>query len=985
MVFFLFSLSVTIPLALATYVIIINLKELESKFFIAYMSVIISGSLLTLITPISRSIEFAYWANAVRMIFVFYLNGLFLFLLASSIFYKEFFKNKTLISLLYAAPVIFTSIVLSDYFFKTNILYSGVKFSDGIYFTEFGRFRFLTDLYMFFFVLLTFYVLIRAYSVSDSIKKKEILILSSLILLSSILSSLRPLLKQYHMLSLMPAIFGPLPMPIAFAYLISKYKLFSPIESAQNLVIETLMDGIIVLNQNKDIIKMNPMAENIFDIRFSDMPGKSPLEFKSIIENKFPGEEICSIFRKIFNYGEIEILNRETEIKNPRNAFFEISASSIKGKGEKILGTLIKITDITEKKKSEIALKQEKELSANILENVGLLMYASDRNGKIMFGNKKLEEITGYTKNEIQEFSFVMSVFPEAEYRRKALEILYKPYMGEITKDAELVITRKNKEKRTISFTSTPIHDTNGNFIGILISGNDITEKRRAEESLKLLANITHFSADGIISTDENGIIISWNKGAEKIYGYTHDEIIGKSVRVLDTEDVRNSGRNEEFLKDLKEKGFLSNIERVQVTKNGIYINVQITAFIVRDEMEGKNYYASIIRDFTQTKLMEDELNQSSKLAAIGTLAAGVAHEFNNLLAGILGYAQLGKSYTKPEQMKKALEIISKTSEKAKNISQNLLTFARKQEAKKELNDIKTIIENTLGFMEREFDKAGIRVVRDYIQIPLTVCDFGQISQVFLNLMTNARDAMTPGGGSLTIETRQIANDIEIRFSDTGCGIPEELIDKIFEPFMTTKGARGGSKTPGTGLGLSVSYGIIKSHNGTIKVESRVSEGSTFIIKLPVVSMTNETLPAEFQKTDLIESTNPPLGLNALVVDDEEVVRNLLKDLLEKEGHKVAISSDGKTALDIFKREKFNIVITDITMPGMNGIELLKEIKKLDQNIPVVLITGKIMEDKKDLINIDSIEEASGFIEKPFNISDIKKVLVDAQIKSFGR
>ena len=982
MVFFLFSLSLIIPLILAIYVIIINLKELESKLFIGYMAVIVVGSLLTLLPPIAHSIDFARWGNAVRLIFVFYLNGIFLFFLTAAILFKEFFRKKALVKFLISAPVIFSTVILSDYFFSTGILYSGVKFSQGVYFTEFGRFRFLNDIYILSFALLTFYILIRAYPVSDPIKKKAIIILTSLILLSSILSSLRPFLKQYPLITLMLSTFGPLPVPVAFAYLISKYKLFSPIESALNLAIETLMDGIIVLNQNREIIKMNPMAEKILDLKFADIKESSSSNFQTILEEKFAGEELCDIFKYIFQNEKIEIRDRETELKKSREAFLEINVSQIKEKGTKLLGTLVKIRDITEKKKSEIALNYEKEMSANILENVGLLVLATSREAEIIFCNKKLEEITGYTKEEIQKYSFAMLVFTEPKYRRKAVETLYKPYMGEITKDEEFIITRKNGEKRTISFTSTPINDLNGNFLGVLISGNDITEKRRAEESLKLLANLTYLSVDGIISTDENGIIISWNRGAEKIYGYTYDEIFGKSIRVLDTEDVRDTGRNEEFLKNLREKGFVTNIERIQVAKDARFISVQITAFVVRDEIEEKNYYASIVRDVTQTRMMEEELNQSSKLAAIGTLAAGVAHEFNNLLAGILGYAQLGKSSTEPEQMKKALEIIFKTSEKAKNISQNLLSFARKQEQKKKLNDIKHIIENTLGFMEREFDKAGIKVVRDYIHIPLTVCDFGQISQVFLNLMTNAKDAMTPCGGTLTIKTRQVANDIEISFSDTGCGIPKELIDKIFEPFMTTKGPRSGSKTPGIGLGLSVSYGIIKSHNGTIKVESKVCEGSTFIIKLPVVSMTNETFPTKFQKTDLIESTDLPVVLNTLVVDDEEVVRFLLRDLLEQEGHKVVICSDGKTALDMFKNEKFNIVITDITMPGMNGIELLKEIKKIDRNIPVVLITGKIMGDKKDMINIDSIEEASGFIEKPFNISDIKKVLIDAQRKN---
>jgi len=853
--FLLFSLPVVIPSILAIYVLIINLRELENRFFIAYMATMIIGNFISLLTPLAEDLELARWGNAIRLIFVFYLNGILLFFLACSIFYRDIFKRRSFISSLLIAPVLFTFTILTDYFFSTGILYSGVRFEDGIYFTEFGRFRFLNDLYIIFFVLLTLYILIKSYPISDSLKKREIVILSSLILLGAIVSSARPFVKSYPTIILMLATFGPLPIPIAFAYFISRYKLFSPLESALNLAIETLMDGIIVLDQHLRIIKMNPMAEKILGLSFSDIEKKSSLNFQNILEEKFAGEEICYIFRTISHKEYIEVYNKETELIKPKKAFLEINASPIRGKRGHILGTLIKISDITEKKKSEIALHQEKELSASI----------------------------------------------------------------------------------------------------------------------------TQFSADAIISTDENGIISSWNKGAEKIYGYTSGEIIGKSIRILDPEQIRNRGKDEEFLKSLKEKGFLTNLERTQVTKDGKDINVQITAFMVRDEMEGKDYYASIVRDVTQTKLMEEELNQSSKLAAIGTLAAGVAHEFNNLLAGILGYAQLGKSSGKIEEMKKSLDIISKSSEKAKNISQNLLTFARRQEPKKELNDIRAIIDNTLSLIERELEKANIKVIRKYRDIPRTVCDFGQISQVFLNIMTNARDAMIPKGGILTIETNQDEQNIEISFSDTGCGIPKNLIDKIFEPFMTTKGARGGSKIPGTGLGLSVSYGIIKNHNGEIKVQSKLGEGSRFVIKLPII--TTQTLEVSHTlQTDPAESLEFPKSLKTLVVDDEEVIRDLLKDILENEGFEVITKSDADSALDLFKKEKFNILFTDITMPGMDGINLLKEIRKLNQDIPVILITGKVTEEKSDLENI-ILEEASGFIKKPFNISEIRKVILETQRK----
>jgi signal transduction histidine kinase len=239
-------------------------------------------------------------------------------------------------------------------------------------------------------------------------------------------------------------------------------------------------------------------------------------------------------------------------------------------------------------------------------------------------------------------------------------------------------------------------------------------------------------------------------------------------------------------------------------------------------------------RLFDELRHKQAELIQSSKLAAVGTFAAGIAHEFNNLLGGMLGYAQLGRSLEETEEKDRALDVVVQACVRGRSITRGLLTFARRQEPRHELQFVERAIEETLTLVEIDLRKSNVAVVRVIEPTSPTVCDIGQIAQVVLNFITNARDAMQPEGGTLTIGLRERRGVIELRVSDTGHGIPEEIRDRIFEPFVTSKGALGGSQTPGTGLGLSISYGIVKDHGGEIVVESALGCGTTMIVRLPI-------------------------------------------------------------------------------------------------------------------------------------------------------
>jgi signal transduction histidine kinase/ActR/RegA family two-component response regulator len=367
-------------------------------------------------------------------------------------------------------------------------------------------------------------------------------------------------------------------------------------------------------------------------------------------------------------------------------------------------------------------------------------------------------------------------------------------------------------------------------------------------------------------------------------------------------------------------------------------------------------------RLFEELRHKQDELVRSSKLAALGTFSAGIAHEFNNLLAGILGYAELGLSSDVAADKDEALEIAVRACMRGRSITSGLLTFARRSEPQRSLHLLQSTVEDVLMLVERELAKSNIQIERRIQPVPATICDAGQLAQVVLNLMTNARDAMLEkGGGSIRVELSALNEHIELVIGDTGSGIPEHLLDQVFQPFMTTKGALGGSVTPGTGLGLAISYGIVESHNGTIQLASQVGVGTTVTIRLPIVN----TLLANTGKQITLDNTP---ALRILVVDDEPMVAEAVTRLLSSQGHHVISATDGTTALRRYCEQPFDLVISDVVMPGMNGTEFVKRLRAIEPDVRVLIMTGHVSQHQVEQLLHDG---ALGVINKPFVVEDL--------------
>jgi signal transduction histidine kinase/ActR/RegA family two-component response regulator len=373
---------------------------------------------------------------------------------------------------------------------------------------------------------------------------------------------------------------------------------------------------------------------------------------------------------------------------------------------------------------------------------------------------------------------------------------------------------------------------------------------------------------------------------------------------------------------------------------------------------------ARLLEQIQQTQA---ELISASKLAAVGTLAAGVAHEFNNLLAGMHGYAELGQGGSL-EDKDEALQVIQRTCQRGVQITRRLLTFARQSEGVRELVQINEIAEGALQLISWELDKAGIMVVRDYQSSEIVSAESGQLMQVVLNLLSNARDA-TPAGGTITISTRTNGETIELAVEDTGSGIADDIRPRIFEPFVTTKGAFGGSAAAGTGLGLSVSYGIIQAHGGRLVVASELGKGSRFTVVLtrrPELTVSDAAaLPQEQRLAQL----------TILVVDDEPHIRTVLARLLARSGHAVVQAADGSEVLERSAQESWDLIISDVTMPGLDGPGMLAQLRAIGSTTPIVLMTGRV--DTEALVRIQN-SGAAAVLEKPFDKTSLLTAIATA-------
>lgn len=483
---------------------------------------------------------------------------------------------------------------------------------------------------------------------------------------------------------------------------------------------------------------------------------------------------------------------------------------------------------------------------------------------------------------------------------------------------------------------------------------------RTAEREARQLARIAANSADAIIGIDAGGTITSWNLGAQLVFGYFAQEVTGSKVdRLFGGQAL---GGFEEAVARCQAEGFVRGVFLQMSGKGGRPILAQLTLSAIGDEGGRPAGTSLFIRDTTEQKEMEEELLQASKMAAMGTMAAGIVHEFGNLLTVISGRAELGKTAASLDEAKAAFEAIYSCAGRAKSVTSNLLAYAKRQQPHKLQGQVSAAADAAVSLLEKELERARIIVARRYDPVPDTDFDREQITQVFVNLLLNALNAMRDNGGHVEISIAQKHGYIEAAVGDDGPGIPEDLIPKLFVPFSTAPGENGGSAR--TGLGLYVCREIVKFHSGNIAVESHRGGGATFRVYLPVTSAGHK--PIGHSDTHIAEKGR----CRVAVVDRDAMIRDLLAEALRRRGVRVYAFPDAASAEADHVAERFDLIFADISVKGKNGRRYVDELKN-HKPVALVGIVGEAVEPEE----LKKIEEGLlRTLRKPFGLDEVNAI-----------
>src|SRR5436309_2451671 len=462
-----------------------------------------------------------------------------------------------------------------------------------------------------------------------------------------------------------------------------------------------------------------------------------------------------------------------------------------------------------------------------------------------------------------------------------------------------------------------------------------MTPKPPALDALRVAAEIVAALADAVVVTGLDRKVLTANRSAAELFGRRLADLPGTAIDDL----VASAER--QHVAEREHRAFEGEQQRYETTvvrADGEERNVAGSTTPQRDED-----VLSVLRDVTDQKMLQEQLIQSEKMSAIGQLVSGVAHELNNPLAGISAFAQLLLTEKRfPPDQRTAAEMIYAEARRASRIVQNLLTFARQHKPERTPTGVNQVLDDTLELRGYELRVRGIEVTRDYDeQIPETMADAHQLQQVFLNLVTNAEQAMEKSpreSQRLIVRTRRTGAVIRIDVEDTGPGIPPNLLERIFNPFFTTKPTGSG-----TGLGLSISLGIVREHEGRIWAENAPQGGARFIVEVPIIT---RRASGESQAIPLVPLQGDRLQI--LVVDDEASVRVSLQRYLAGRGHAVETTSSGREALGRLRAGRFDAVTVDMRMPDVSGEELYRELQTNDPQHAdrIIFTTGQLVDEQ---------------------------------------
>jgi two-component system, cell cycle sensor histidine kinase and response regulator CckA len=641
---------------------------------------------------------------------------------------------------------------------------------------------------------------------------------------------------------------------------------------------------------------------------------------------------------------------------------------------------------IAERKRIEQHLEDTNKFLHNILDSSSSIsIISTDLEQNILFWNKGAENIFGYSAEEIVGKHTIEVLYPDEEIKQQVGEVRSLITKEKINTHKELREITKDGRILWVNLNLTPRFDERGSVIGILGIGEDVTEHRKRDEDLRRseekYRTILETIEEGYFEVDLAGKFTFFNDALCRISGSPREEVTGMIPRDYSTPETEK--RMSRIFNEIYRTGKPSKVTDYEIIKgDGSRIILEMSTSLMRDSSGHPIGFRGVVRDVTQRKRAEEEqrkleaqLHYAQRMEALGTLAGGIAHNFNNLLMGIMGNTSLLLLETESESPNyEKLKKIEKLIDSGALLTKQLLGYVREGHY-----EIKTIHMNRVVKELSDIfamTKKNITVHQELNEKLYAVkADQGQIEQVLWNLYVNAADAM-PTGGELFLRTKngtdeemtgrpydvKPGNYVLVTVRDTGVGMDEKTMDHIFEPFFTTKGL-----SKGTGLGLSSVYGMVKAHGGYIEVESKTGEGTTFNIYLPA---SQEEIKEEKVLTGEMRGGTETI----LLVDDEEQILEVSKEMLKVLGYTVHTANSGKKALAIYREHKDDIdmVILDMIMPDLSGGETYDQLKQINPHVKVLLSSGYSRDSQASEILDRGCDR---FIQKPFDIKELSRNL----------
>ena len=773
-------------------------------------------------------------------------------------------------------------------------------------------------------------------------------------------------------------------------------------------VTEQVSDAIIVTDPDFRITYINAAAEHLYGYSQAELAGESP----EVLNAEPMSEQIQEDIYETVSSGRVwtgSYLNRR---RDGSTFLCELRISSLRDNQGRIYSHIATQRDVTERRRVEEALRLERDLSLGLLtapsldEALELCLESAialsglDAGGVYLVdsvsGDLDLACAKGLSSAFVEAQSHVAAGSDQARLVSAGKPVYVRAQDMEVSARQELVdegiralaVIPVVWQDRVIACLNIASHA----FDDVQVASRDALEaasglvgnaiaRFRAEEALRQseekFRSVFEQTYDGIILIDEEGTIVEWNRAAEGITGRRRDEVIGQPAWDVQMEAFPEETRSQErrdqakgslqtFLKT-GEMPFADKLQEIRAQRaDGTRRVLQQMAF--RVEAGERFLFGTVLRDITDRKRAEE----SQRLAAVGQLSAGVAHEFNNILAIMSGRAELAELEKTAGAYGELAAAVLRGTARGAEICRRLTSFARPQEPRRELMLVEDAIEAALAMAAREIENAGIRVERNYDTNGKRVSgDAGQLEQVFLNLIINACHAMVQGG-ALGISTAYGPEEgsggkIVVTISDTGVGIRAEDLPHIFEPFFTSKGPLGDSDLPGTGLGLSVSHGIVRAHGGTVSVHSELGVGARFELGFQAFEDSAKEATLE-EQGGADAATVDKGGVRVLVAEDEKDMREVAAAILSAEGYQVMGVASADEAVEAMSGTEFGVIVSDVMMPGGGAGRILTAARELPDPPPVVIITGR---SEEDMIGELIREGAAVCLRKPFHLHEL--------------